>query len=138
VNPMVSYAGRRKILVVDDEVSIADTLALILSTRGYELKVAYSAEGAIETLSEWSPDLAIMDVMLPQMNGIDLAIVIKSNYPGCRIILFSGQPDTSRLLDEAQKKGHRFDILAKPIHPGFILDTVSDMFSTGAEPLADA
>ena len=135
---MLSYAGRRRILVVDDETSIADTLALILSTRGYELRVAYSAEAAIEILSEWSPDLAIMDVMLPQMNGIDLAIVIKANYPGCRIILFSGQPDTSKLLDEALKKGHRFDILAKPIHPGFILDTVSDMFSTGQEPLADA
>ena len=135
---MLSYAGRRRILVVDDETSIADTLALILSTRGYELKVAYSAEQAIEILSQWSPDLAIMDVMLPQMNGIDLAIVIKANYPGCRIILFSGQPDTSKLLDEALKKGHRFDILAKPIHPGFILDTVSDMFSTGQEPLADA
>jgi DNA-binding NtrC family response regulator len=135
---MLSYGGRRRILVVDDETSIADTLALILSTRGYELRVAYSAEAAIEILSEWSPDLAIMDVMLPQMNGIDLAIVIKANYPGCRIILFSGQPDTSKLLDEALKKGHRFDILAKPIHPGFILDTVSDMFSAGQEPLADA
>ena len=135
---MISSAGRRRILVVDDEASIADTLALILSTRGYELRVAYSAEQAIDILSEWHPDLAIMDVMLPMMNGIDLAIVLKANYPSCRIILFSGQPDTSRLLDEALKKGHHFDILAKPIHPGFILDTVSDMFSTGAEPIADA
>jgi FixJ family two-component response regulator len=79
-----------------------------------------------------------MDVMLPQMNGIDLAIVLKANYPGCRVILFSGQPDTSRLLDEALKKGHRFDILAKPIHPGFILDTVSNLFASPAEPIADA
>lgn len=135
---MLSSAGRRRILVVDDEASIADTLALILSSRGYELKVAYSAEQAIDILAEWHPGLAIMDVMLPLMNGIDLAMVLKANYPSCRIILFSGQPDTSRLLDEALKKGHHFNILAKPIHPGFILDTVSDMFSTGAEPIADA
>ena len=136
---MLSTVGRRRILVFDDETSIADTLSLILSTRGYELRVAYAAEQAIEILAEWSPDLAIMDVMLPQMNGIDLAIVLKANYPACHIILFSGQPDTSRLLDEAMKKGHRFDILAKPIHPGFILDTVSDMFAAaGQEPLADA
>jgi CheY-like chemotaxis protein len=135
---MISSAGRRRILVVDDEASIADTLALILSSRGYELKVGYSAEQAIDIIAEWHPDLAIMDVMLPLMNGIDLAIVLKANYPSCRIILFSGQPDTSRLLDEALKKGHHFDILAKPIHPGFILDTVSDLFSTAAEPIADA
>jgi DNA-binding response OmpR family regulator len=135
---MLSTAGRRRILVVDDEASIADTLALILSTRGYELRVAYSAEQAIEILAQWSPDLAIMDVMLPLMNGIDLAIVLKSNYASCRIILFSGQPDTSKLLDEAMKKGHYFDILAKPIHPGFILDRVSDLFASAQEPLADA
>jgi CheY-like chemotaxis protein len=134
---MLSSAGRRRILVVDDEASIADTLALILSTRGYELRAAYSAEQAIEILAEWSPDLAIMDVMLPRMNGIDLAIVLKDNYPGCRIVLFSGQPDTGRLLDEASKKGHHFDILAKPVHPTVILDTVSNIFASGDEPIAD-
>lgn len=134
---MLSSAGRRRILVVDDEASIADTLALILSTRGYETKVAYSAEQSIEILAEWSPDLAIMDVMLPRMNGIDLAIVLKDNYPGCRIVLFSGQPDTGRLLDEASKKGHHFDILAKPVHPAVILDTVSNIFESDYEPIAD-
>jgi DNA-binding response OmpR family regulator len=135
---MLSNAGRRRILIVDDEASIADTLALILSKRGYEIQVAYSAEQAIEVLAEWSPDLAILDVMLPLMNGIELAIVIEANYPGCRIVLFSGQPDTSRLLDEALKKGHSFDILAKPIHPAVILDTVSTLFASGKEPIAEA
>jgi len=134
---MPAMPGSGKILIVDDEVKVSDTLALILSALGYEAKVAYSAEKAIETFAEWGPDLAILDVMLPAMNGIDLAIVLKSNYPRCRLVLFSGQPDTSRLLEEAWEKGYTFEILAKPLHPTFLLDKVSNLLATN-EKHADA
>jgi len=116
----------RTILIVEDEATIADTLALILSSRGYEARVAYSAEKAIDIISEWEPHFAVVDVMLPQMNGIDFSIVLKDNYPQCRVLLSSGQPNTSRLLEEALKKGHSFEVLAKPLHPKFILDAVED------------
>jgi len=138
---MPDITRRRKILIIDDEVNVAETLGLIFSTSGYEVYVVASAEAAIELIPEWRPDVAIVDVMLPRMNGIDLAIVLKSNYPGCRIVLFSGQPDSTALLEEAWKKGHHFEILAKPLHPGFILDTVSNLLATTAssrEQYADA
>lgn len=119
--------GSRKILIVDDEPKIAETLELIFSTRGYDVRTAYSAEEAIEVLAWWRPDLAIVDVMLPQMNGIDFGIVLQSNYPECRLLLLSGHPGTTALLEGAREKGHHFDILAKPLHPAFILDTVSSL-----------
>jgi DNA-binding response OmpR family regulator len=119
----------RGILIVDDESNIADTLALIFSKNGYEARVAYSAEDAIVTIANWQPELAILDVMLPRMNGIDLAIVLRQNYPCCRLLLFSGHHSTQDLLEEASKKGHVFDILAKPVHPAFMLDTVSDLLA---------
>ena len=128
----------RKVLIVEDEASIADTLALILSARGYQVQVAYAAERAIEIIAEWAPDLAIVDVMLPLMNGIDFSIVLKANYPACGIMLFSGQPDTGALLEEALKKGHRFEVLAKPLHPALLLDTVENLLSTRQEPMTDA
>ena len=128
----------RKILIVEDEISIADTLALILSTRGYQVQVAYTAERAIEIIAGWAPDVAIVDVMLPLMNGIDFSIVLKANYPACSIMLFSGQPDTGALLEEALKKGHRFEILAKPLHPALLLDTVENLFSARQQPLTEA
>jgi DNA-binding response OmpR family regulator len=135
---MPGNAAIRGILIVEDEASIADTLAVILSTRGYAVQVAYSAEKAIEIIAGWRPDLALVDVMLPQMNGIDFSIVLKDNYPACSIILFSGQPDTSALLEEALKKGHSFEILAKPLHPTFVLDRINNLLSTCQEPLSDA
>jgi CheY-like chemotaxis protein len=127
-------AGSRKILVVDDEPTIADTLALIFASRGYEARTAYSAEQALEMLEDWHPDLAIIDVVLPGMNGIEFAIFLKASYKDCQFLLFSGQPGTSGLLEEAKKKGHLFDILAKPLHPTFMLATVADMLTACEDP----
>jgi len=137
-NRMSGKFSTRRILVIDDEEAIADTLAAILRTRGYVIKVAYSAESAIEIIAEWAPDVAIVDVMLPLMNGIDFSIVLRENHPGCRVLLFSGQPDTSTLLEKAAKQGHHFDILAKPLHPTFILDKVESLLALNQRPSHDA
>jgi DNA-binding NtrC family response regulator len=132
---MPGVLGTRKILIIDDEPTIADTLALIFSSSGYDARSVYSAEQALEVLEEWRPDLAIIDVVLPGMNGIEFAIFLKASYPACQFLLFSGQPGTSGLLDEARKKGHLFDILAKPLHPSFMLATVSEMLTPCQDPV---
>lgn len=126
---MPAAAGGRKILIVDDEPTISDTLALIFASSGYEAKATYSAEQALEMLEDWRPDLAVIDVVLPGMNGIEFAIFLKASYPAVQFLLFSGQPGTSGLLDEARRKGHLFEILAKPLHPTFMLARVSDMLT---------
>jgi CheY-like chemotaxis protein len=127
---MPGHPGSRKIMVVDDEETIADTLALIFSSNGYDARSAYSAEEALEMLEVWKPDCAIIDVVLPGMNGIEFAIFLKASYPDVHFLLFSGQPGTGGLLEEAKKKGHLFEILAKPLHPTFMLATVANMLSS--------
>lgn len=134
---MSRQKNARRILIVDDEKAIADTLALIFRTQHYEARVAYSAERAIETLAEWRPDLAVLDVILPQMNGIDLAIVIKANYSACHVLLFSGHANTALLLEEAGRKGHQFEVLAKPVHPNVMLERASALLEGSGEPLYD-
>jgi DNA-binding NtrC family response regulator len=131
-----SKSGRR-ILIVDDELAIADTLALIFKSQHYEVRVAYSAESAIEVIAEWRPNLAIIDVILPGMNGIDLAIVTMANYSECHILLFSGHANTTGLLEEAGKKGHEFEILAKPVHPNLMLERAAALLDGPAEPAYD-
>ncbi len=131
---MPAAAGARKILIIDDEPTIADTLSVIFASSGYDARAVYSAEQALEMLEEWRPDLAIIDVVLPGMNGIEFAIFLKASYPNCQFLLFSGQPGTSSLLEEAKKKGHLFEILAKPLHPTFMLATVSDMLTLCQDP----
>jgi CheY-like chemotaxis protein len=134
---MPKQKSNRRILIVDDEIAIADTLALIFKTQHYEARVAYSAEQAIEILAEWRPDLAIVDVILPEMNGIDFAIVIKANYPVCHVLLFSGHANTTMLLEEAGRKGHQFEVLAKPVHPSLMLERASALLGSSEEILYD-
>ncbi len=110
-----------KVLVVDDERVIADTLAIILNQHGYDATAVYTGTGAVEKARSTHPDLIISDVIMPDMNGIEAAIQIRQFLPGCKILLFSGQAATADLLENARTQGHAFEILAKPVHPHDLL-----------------
>jgi DNA-binding response OmpR family regulator len=126
---MPNLGIKSKVLIVDDEKNIGESLAAIFTSRGYETKMAFSAEQAVEIIAGWEPDLAILDVGLPKMNGIDLAIALKNGHPSCRVLLFSGQPNTADLLAQAEADGHLFEIVAKPAHPTVMLDRVAHLLS---------
>lgn len=104
-----------RVLVVDDEKTFADTLVQIFTKEGYECRAVYSAEAALECIDVWNPALAVVDVMLPNMNGIDLALLLKSTHPSITVMMISGQLATGDLVEKAALSGHQFDIFAKPI-----------------------
>ena len=118
---MVELGKQKRVLIVDDARLITDTLVTIFSQGGYESKGVYSAEQALLVMEDWLPALVIIDVLLPAMNGIDLAVRIKSQWPECHLSLFSGQAATGDLLETAMRNGHRFDVVAKPVHPSELL-----------------
>jgi CheY-like chemotaxis protein len=126
---MANLDESRKVLVVDDEKGTSDTLTLIFRNHGYQGRAAYSAEEAIDVIAEWRPNLALLDVNLPNMNGIDLAIALKTSVPNCRVLLFSGYPDTDDLLHAAAQAGHVFEIISKPVHPTLLLNAVANSLS---------
>lgn len=112
---------RPKVLVVDDEQVIANTLAMILNQSGFEARAVYSGEKAVELASTYKPDMLITDVIMADLNGIDAAIRIRSLLPNIKILLFSGQAATADLLEKARAQGYEFEILAKPVHPQDLL-----------------
>lgn len=113
--------AKPKVLVVDDERVIADTLAMILNQSGFEARPVYSGERALEMAPVFSPDMLITDVIMDDLNGIDAAIRIRALLPQIKILLFSGQAATADLLEKARAQGHEFEILAKPVHPQDLL-----------------
>lgn len=113
--------AKPKVLVVDDERVIADTLVIILNQHGFDASAVYTGTAAVERARAVKPELVISDVIMPDMNGIEAAIQIRSILPGCKILLFSGQAATADLLENAREKGHEFEILAKPVHPADLL-----------------
>ena len=112
------------IIVVDDERVIADSLALILKLQGYSTAASYTGEQAVEISQQQPPDILITDVIMPGMNGFDLALMMLKLFPQCRVLLFSGQAATSKLLELAQSEGHNFEVLAKPVDPREIIARV--------------
>lgn len=116
--------------VLDDERVVADTLGIVFSKSGYDARAAYSAEEALALIPVWTPQLALIDVYLPGMNGIDLAIRLKAEYPLCRISLFSGDPGTGDLLAAS---GQPFEVTAKPVSPSEMLAIASRLLAPSPE-----
>jgi DNA-binding NtrC family response regulator len=110
-----------RVFVVDDEVVIAETLVTILKMNGFSAIAFSNPELAAEAARLDPPDLLISDVVMPQLSGVDLAILIRTIHPGCKILLLSGQAQTANLLRAARKVGHEFQLLAKPLHPKDLL-----------------
>jgi DNA-binding NtrC family response regulator len=110
-----------RVLIVDDEHMIANTLAQILNASGFEANALFSGEHAVPEATEFLPDVLLTDVIMRGISGIDVAMQIAEVLPACRVILFSGQASTADLLDRAKAQGYRFEMLAKPIHPRDLL-----------------
>jgi CheY-like chemotaxis protein len=111
----------RVVFVVDDEVVIAQTLAIILNRAGFKVVAFDHPQKAIEACTESTPDLLITDVMMPGMTGLELAIHFRKAQPRCKVLLFSGQAATADLLGKAREAGYDFDLLPKPVHPADLL-----------------
>jgi len=110
------------ILVVDDQHLIADTTREVLNRSGFKAVSAYNGHSALELAAKLKPDYLLSDVLMPGMNGVELAIAIQKEIPKTKIVLFSGQAGITDIVSKAKADGHTFDLLAKPIHPEKLLE----------------
>jgi CheY-like chemotaxis protein len=106
-----------RVLIVDDERLLADTTAAILRSAGFRTRTAYDGWEALETARSFHLDYLLTDVMMPIMNGVGLAIAITKMLPSTKILLFSGQVETSDILQQGHSQGYEFPLLAKPVNP---------------------
>ncbi len=126
---------RAKILVVDDEKVVADTLRSIFESRGYLTECAYSGQEAIAKAAGSCPDLLLCDVIMADLNGFEVALLKKKMCPDCCILLISGDGATStlvpRYVDLFKTRGYRFELLSKPSHPSLVLQKVEEALLSG-------
>lgn len=122
---------RPRVLVVDDERLLADTTAAILRSAGFDVKTAYDGFGALEMTGSFRPDYLLSDIMMPAMNGVELAIAITKMYPGTKILLISGQAGIIDILEEHKAKGFEFPLLAKPVHPSKLVERLMNLEDDG-------
>jgi CheY-like chemotaxis protein len=107
--------GGRRILVVDDNQDSADTLAMLLELRGNDVRVAYDGPQALEVASAFEPEIVLLDIGLPGMNGYEVAARIRSDPRLAGVLLVAqtgwGQEDDKRRAQEAGFDHH----LVKPV-----------------------
>lgn len=111
----------RRVLVIDDEMNIADSLVEILVSHGYDASAFYDGQTAIDAARSECPALVLADVMMPELNGIETVLAIRKHCPSTHVLLFSGQAGTADIVARARASGHDFEVLPKPIHPEELL-----------------
>ena len=114
----------RKILVIDDEVMVADVSRMTLASGGHQVFCAYSGEQAVELAMASRFDLAIIDAMLPGMNGIETFEVLRQSCPHLKGILLSGDLTVDMAIEAMDQGFNR--ILAKPVQSAKLMRAVQE------------
>jgi DNA-binding NtrC family response regulator len=114
-----------RVLVVENERPVADSFGLILHAGGYDTRVAYSCEEALELLDEFRPDALITDLLMPGMSGLGLARKIWKDLPGCSVLFISGDGELLELADQFTTQTRNVKAITKPLHPKQILEFVA-------------
>lgn len=120
-------ARQPKVIVVDDERLLADTTTAILRREGFLAKTAYDGFDALEMAATFEPDYLLTDIMMPGMNGVELAIAMSRMYSKTKILLVSGQAGISDILEDCKAKGFEFPLLAKPVHPARLVEGLKSL-----------
>jgi DNA-binding NtrC family response regulator len=126
-------AQKETVLVIDDEPSVADALKVILSDSGYQVAVAMSGREALEKLGKRRFDLAITDVRLPDMSGLDVLRHLRRSHPGVLAIIITAH-HTPELAAESLSLG-AVAVLPKPFSPSDLLTVINTAFSGLQSPV---
>jgi DNA-binding NtrC family response regulator len=102
----------QKILIMEDETSVAEGLQMILEEEGYEVDLAFTGRSAMDTLRKKGVDLLVADLRLPDMDGMEVVREVKAKRPATKVIVITGYPSVSSAVD-AMKLGVS-DYLPKP------------------------
>lgn len=126
---VIELPEARTILIVDDHVDSADIIAEALETQGHETRVAYDPLTAISLAAEFRPQVAILDVNLPTMDGYELGAALHANLAECRFIALTGNASGLGCLRTQWAGFHGY--LTKPVGLAELLASVSDARPSG-------
>jgi two-component system cell cycle sensor histidine kinase/response regulator CckA len=114
---------RKRLLIVDDEVPILKLVTRILATDNYDISAAESGEAAAQMVSNPNYpglDLLVTDLIMPGMNGRELAMIVRGKYPSARVLYVTGFADT--LFKDLQELGSGESFIEKPFGTDGLLE----------------
>jgi signal transduction histidine kinase/DNA-binding response OmpR family regulator/HPt (histidine-containing phosphotransfer) domain-containing protein len=125
-----SLAGRRA-LVVDDNATNRRIVAAQAARWGMEVTAADSAEAAIEAMATSAFDVVLSDMLMPEVDGLDLAIGVRERTPGLPFVLVSSLGRREVMADERFERAALAAVVVKPVKPSALLDALVGAFGGG-------
>jgi FixJ family two-component response regulator len=116
-----------RIFVVDDELTIAKMMSVILQMNLFDAVPFSDPAAALDAARVDPPDYLISDIAMQGMTGIELAVLVQTEIPSCKILLFSGQVGAAEMIQDAKREGHSFAFLQKPIHPSELVKVIKSL-----------
>ena len=114
-----------RILIVDDELDFGTTLAERLELRGFSAKAVGGAQEAMEILaSDWQPNVVLLDLMMPGIDGLAALDLIKQHDPKIQVIILTGHGSTESGIIGMQRG--LFDYLMKPVDIGELIARINE------------
>ena len=112
----------QRVLIVDDDRLVADTLTLIFERNGFNAKATYSADEALECSREFTPNLLLCDVTMPARDGLSLVEDMTREQPACRILVLTGfYSNLKSVREQANRLARPLGVLTKPCQPAELL-----------------
>ncbi len=122
----------KKVLVVDDDIGILESFSWMLQGR-CELILTGKGEDALRSLEEVRPSLVFLDILMPDINGLDVLKLIRKKYPNLKVVIITGTPEEENVI-EAMKHGVE-SYLNKPLDVFDILEIVDSVLDwKGGDP----
>ncbi|HAK28386.1 MULTISPECIES: response regulator transcription factor [Sphingobacterium] len=131
-------SSKQKILIVDDEKDILDLIAFNLNREGYQVSTAQNGEEAINVAKQVNPDLIILDVMMPKMDGIEACRIMRAmpEFKSTFMVFL-----TARSEEYSEIAGFHVgadDYIAKPIKPRALMSRINAILRRNASEESDA
>lgn len=123
---MTPVAARSlRILVADDERNIADSLEKLLALEGHEVRVAYDGAGVLRAAERFDPQVAILDVEMPELGGYDVARALRARHRGIVLVAVTGwKQGTDKIFARMAGFDHHF---GKPCDPRAIVELLATL-----------
>ena len=119
--------GRRRILIVDDDDRLREFVRVNLEMEGYSVREAASAEEGLSALDDEPPDLILLDVMMPQVDGWEMLRRVHERHGvgAIPVIMFSGKVDDETLADAESRGAQAF--IGKPFNPQQLIESTKQL-----------
>jgi FixJ family two-component response regulator len=120
-----------RLLVVDDDRVVADTLHLVFASEGFDVRSRYSAHDGLVCARDFRPNVLLCDVSMPEVSGLELAGQIDRELPETKVLMITGFPhNVAPVRAQSQRQRQRLGLLMKPVRPEDLLRETRAMLRT--------